>query len=466
MSEPLNLPAYFPPTDLDAWQAAVALALKGADFEQALTFQSLEGLRYAPLYTLADLPAPLPTAPGSGDRRRGFVPEPGWQMLQAYALTQSEELNQTLKQDHEQGLEAALLEALPTDLPLALADLETLPVHLLLPQPELALSQVQSCLQGAGFVGSLGADPVSAWVQGQNTDLETGFNGLAQVWHALAETAHVPCLWISSRPWHEAGAHAVQELAYLAAGLVDSLQALSQRGLTPQQVLPQTRFELSASVQFFMELAKFRAARILLQRLAEIYGCADMPLQLQARTSRFWLTLADPYNNFLRQTLGTLAAVLGGAQSVSTESFNQASGQPDAFARRLARNVHLLLKHEVHLDHLLDPAGGSYFIENLTQQLATAAWKQFQSIEAAGGLTQAVKTGEVQAAVAAVAEQRRQELQAQKQILVGVNRYVNTESNPQDLHLAAPWPAPITADTGIRLLKPFRLAEALESETP
>lgn len=468
----LDLPAHFALPEFSLWHEAAEAALKGADFERRLYTRTLEGLRYAPLYTAdsAELSNHRPPAhPDQGDGRR--KPHPGWEIVQEYAYPEPERLAAALRQDREQGLEAAALnlDALsPAALSAALqVSMEThLPLYLRSAQTEgfERLRQAHGPVSGAGsdVPVTLGYDPLGAWVQGHNAHPEALFAHLAGLFQ---EAPGLPVLEISALPYHEAGAHAAQELAYALGSLVDSLEALRRTGLSVHEVLPQTRLVLGSGVHFFMELAKFRAARMLVQRVAEIYAEAGQePLaqpQIQARTSRLWLSRYDPYVNFLRQTVGALAAVLGGADAVTTGYFNERSGVPDDFARRLARNMQLIFKEEVHLDRLLDPAGGSYFLESLSTELAQAAWKEFQELESQGGLRAALQAGSVQTAVAQTAQERLQQVARRQQVLVGLNQYANPTETLTEPHCEPPLAESRPASSA--LLPALSLAEGFES---
>lgn len=453
MNTPLNLPEQpdlsrvFAPCSLSLWREAAEAQLKGADFEKTLYTRTLEGLTLHPLYTAADL-----AGQALQDGRRGWRSTPGWQISQEMRHGE----NVDLAHERAQGLDALELNGdelswetlqtlLPTDLPLWLTS-----------------SRPHSLWQRlTPFGGGMLCDPIGDWISGQSDDPDAAFAEVAALTQATPPALAV--LQISGRRWHEAGAHAAQELAYTLAGLVDSLQALRAHGLSPAHLLARTRLELAAGPAFLMELAKFRALRVLVSRVAEIYGCSPAGLRVHARTAQLTLTHYDPYTNLLRQSLGALAAVLGGTDSLCTGGFSEASGLPDAFARRQARTLQLVLRHEVHLDRLIDPAGGSFALESLTSELAQAAWNLFQEIEAAGGLREALQQGAPQAAVAVVAAQRRQRVHQRKTVLVGTNHYPNPDDTAEAVHVHAPWPVPPEhLPDGLVRLQPLRLASELE----
>lgn len=464
-----DLEQIFQVPDFSVWKEAAEQAIKGLDFEKTLYHQTLEGIRLQPLYLEKDRPALLPVAPTHGDQRRGWHAQSGWQISQSYAYPQLQRLCTAIAADRSQGLEAVELQnyrLTAEDWQLLWESLAGLPLYLNSTAPLVDWQQAQppadACLAG------LLVDPLTAWVQGQISAPDA-------LWDELIEAA--PALWqhnptalilqVSSKPYHEAGAHAVQELSVLLASLAESVQQLHSRGLKPAQLFNHLRLEVSADQQFFMQVAKFRALKILVSRMASIYGCPEAQPQLHGCTSRRSLTLYDPYVNLLRQTVAAMAMTLAGVDSLATDSFNAVVGLPDDFARRLARNIQLLLKHEVHLDQLVDPTAGSYFIESLTQTLAEKAWQHFQEIESQGGLLKVLKAGNLQAEIQATANTRQQQLAKGKQVLIGTSRSSNpAEHHTQvlNIHSEGPWPELNTvSQADIRLLQPIRLAEDFEN---
>lgn len=493
LPESPDLSEVFASPDLSLWREAAVAALKGADFEKTLYTRSLEGLTLQPLYTAAD----------TGARADGRRPAArGWTMAQAIEEARPEAFARALSEDSEQGLEGLLLDldALAPESPsawqqaLAPFDPQQLGLHLRSRRPIAGLIALESLAQPP-LTGSFGSDGLAELAKHGKLDLHRHFDDLAFVIGRLP--AGMPGVGIDATPYAEAGAHAAQELAYAAAALTETVQQLAERGVAPAQSLAQAHLTLSVGPAFFMELAKFRAARVLLRRIATAYGVNLEPV-LHARTSRIGLTRYDAYSNFLRQTIAALAAVLGGAQVLSTGGYNEPSGPSDAFARRLARNLQLILRHEVKLDRLIDPVGGSYFIESLTTELAAAAWSEFQRIEAAGGMAAALPAGLPQAAISATAAERQRRVDTRRQPLVGATAYVNPAESlseaepalapsaelaplelPQDAESAfatgreafaggAAWPSLVQAlagqhETAARQLAPLRLAAGFEA---
>jgi methylmalonyl-CoA mutase len=245
-------------------------------------------------------------------------------------------------------------------------------------------------------------------------------------------TEHAPALrsaWVSSEPYVGGGASTVQELAYVVATGLAYLRAMTDAGLEVDQAARRIGFAISISGDFFSEIAKLRAARRLWAKVVTASGgapeCAAM--HIHARTARFTKSRRDPWVNMLRSTAECTAAIVGGAQSIATLPFDEAIGAPDELARRVARNTQVVLREESHLDAVVDPAGGSWFVESLTDELARAAWTEFQRVEAGGGILKALAAGLVVDAVGSVADERRRDIEKRKAPIVGVSEFPNAD---------------------------------------
>lgn len=450
--EALDLKAFFAPADLSDWEQAASEALRGAPLEQ-LSSRSLDGLHYQPIYSAADLPAGLSQHPAGGDLRRGHG-QSGWRLSLAYCTADS--LLQDAADGLLEGVDGLQFEGPPSQLSEQLKQPGLPPLQCL-----SDLSQLQTAPAASQHVTRLW-DGWSACLQASKPEPQA-WQAQHQQLAARLQSATTERLLISSRPWHEAGASASLELATLAASLVESLQAMASDSLTAQQILNQSTLELSVGPELFLELAKCRAARLVIQRVAEAYGADLSGLHWQTRTDRRFLSQLDRYNNLLRQTLSALAAVLGGVQTLITEPLdilNPAESQ-SSDARRLARNLQLILKHEVHLDQWVDPVGGSYMIEKLTQALAESAWQAFQAIEAEGGLLQVWASGRLQQEVAEMAATRQQRAATRQQTLVGVNLYAAAETLPPAQTAQALQPLP-----ALRLAAPFEALRQAQAAAP
>src|SRR5436305_3824659 len=231
---------------------------------------------------------------------------------------------------------------------------------------------------------------------------------------------------ISGYHMQEAGATAVQELGFTLADGLEYARYAAARGLSVDDFAGRLSFFFAIGMNFFMEIAKLRAARLLWSRIMTDLG-AQKPgskmLRTHCQTSGVSLTEQDPYNNIVRTAYEALAAVLGGTQSLHTNSFDEAIALPSDFAARIARNTQLILQHEAQVTHVVDPLGGSYYVEALTHALANEAWSLIQEVEKLGGMTKAVESGMPKLRIEEAAARRQARIGLGEETIVGVNKY-------------------------------------------
>ena len=244
----------------------------------------------------------------------------------------------------------------------------------------------------------------------------------------LAELPKYRCITVNSARLCDAGAYITQELAYALAWGNEYLNAATGAGIPADKAAKSIKFNMGISSNFFMEIAKFRAARMLWAKIVEQYNpecrCACKMI-VHAETSRFNLTLFDSYVNMLRTQTEAMSAAIAGVEAITVTPYDSVYETPTEFAERIAKNQQLILKHESHLDKVADPAGGSYYIESLTASIAAEAWKQFLAIEEDGGFHKAVKEGKVKTGIEDAGNSRRTALAKRKEILLGTNQYPN-----------------------------------------
>src|SRR4051795_8712792 len=231
---------------------------------------------------------------------------------------------------------------------------------------------------------------------------------------------------ISGYHMQEAGATAVQELGFTLADGWEYVRIASARGLDIDEFAGRLSFFFAIGMNFFMEVAKLRAARLLWARIIRTFGAkkpGSLMLRTHCQTSGVSLTEQDPYNNVVRTAYEAMAAVLGGTQSLHTNSFDEAIALPTEFSARIARNTQLILAEETGVTHVVDPLGGSYYIESLTQQLADAAWALIEEVEGLGGMTKAVESGMPKLRIEESAARRQAAVDRGDETIVGVNKY-------------------------------------------
>jgi methylmalonyl-CoA mutase len=455
----LALAAEFDAASRDQWRELVAGVLRKAGrdelpepVEEALRRTVATGVSVAPLYTAEDA-GDLPTAvgvPGLVPFVRGSragdgegVPA-GWDVRQRHAHPDPAVTKEAIAADLENGVTSLWLVvgegAIPVDalgqvLSDVLLDLAPLTIQGGLPAAEAFLSLVEGRSDLAPG-SSLGLDPLGLQAAtGKQRDL----SGLADVARRAAAHDGLRTVVVDATVFADAGASAVEELGCSLAAGTAYLRALTEGGLSVDEAFTQVEFRYSASADQFTTIAALRAARRLWDRVGEVSGAsAEARAQRQhAVTSSVMTTRHDPWVNMLRTTVAGFAAGVGGADVVTVQPFDAALGLPDAFSRRIARNTQSLLVEEGHLARVLDPAGGSWYVESLTDQLARAAWEWFTEIERAGGLQQALADGLVRDRIAAAWEARADRLAHRTDAITGVSEFPNLAEKLPDREPAA-----------------------------
>jgi methylmalonyl-CoA mutase len=314
------------------------------------------------------------------------------------------------------------------------------------------------------------ADPLGAALEGAPGDPG------AAVQATLVALPDRPRLGLlaDGRPWHEAGASEAQEIAAVLAAVVHWLREGERAGLTPEALLPRLELVLAVDDDLFPALAKLRAARLAMERILEAAGL-EGPVRLRAETSRRMLARLDPWVNVLRTTVAALAAVAGGADAVAVHPLDRPLGEASALARRIARNVPLILREEAGAGRVRDPAAGSWHVAHLTRALAEAAWGRLQAIEAEGGLLAALLGGRPQAEVEATRRARLERIARRELELTGVSAFPTLDERPPPSEPFDPAPALAAARAALAAqerplrappfasLRPQRLAEPFEA---
>ncbi len=417
----------FPPVSTTEWQAAIARDLKGADPEKKPTWQTEEGLAFNPFYRAEDLVglACVDTTPGDFPYRRGGRSTGDWRICEAIDAENAEEANRMAHAAVAAGAEgiafSGFLVESAGELEALLRGLDAIPVHFE-SAGELLIQKLIERLNGT---------PRAA-------EISTGYEALASVEFAaeiirIAPTGLVP-FTIESAAFAEAGATAVEEIGFALAAGVDFLAALAERGVNENRAAAALEFSFAVGSNYFVEIAKFRAFRMLWARAVESFGGTHeaAKARIAARTSKWNKTVYDPHVNILRATTETMAAVLGGADTVTVTPFDACYKAPDEASRRLARNTQLLLKHETWLGRVADAGGGSYALETITDFLACEGWRVFQDIEARGGFRKARAEGVIAQALERGLAAREKAIALRKRVLVGTNQYANPAERALD----------------------------------
>ncbi|MBM2614193.1 methylmalonyl-CoA mutase small subunit [Actinoplanes sp. LDG1-06] len=465
-SENLSLGADFPAASAEQWRLLALAALRrsgAADentgpeaVEELLATVTYGGPAIDALQTAGSADLPPTGLPGQppfvrGARAAGAVVS-GWDVRQRYAEPVPKDVREAALGDLENGTTSLWLVlgggALPLDgLPEALDGvlLDLAPVVLDAGDQTVAAATAWFELLAARGVdarqvaGNLGADPLG-W-QARTGEALGLSEAAALAARCVAEAPGLRAVTVDATVYHDAGGSEVEELACAAATGVAYLRALTDAGLSVPQALGQIEFRYAATADQFATIAKLRAARRLWARIAELCGAPEHGGQRQhAVTSAAMMTARDPWVNLLRTTIATFAAGVGGAEAVTVLPFDHQLGRPDNLARRLARNTQTLLVEEAHVARVLDPAGGSWYVERFTDQLAVAAWEWFTAIEKAGGLAAGLGSGLIADRLAEVWTAREANLAHRRDPITGVSEFPNLADLVPERRPAAPPP--------------------------
>jgi methylmalonyl-CoA mutase len=496
LEEDLPLASEFPAASREQWQRLVEgvlaksgkAGLSGAAAEEALATEVEDGLRVQPLYTAEDLytaqdTAPDPGWPGFAPFTRGGRPQgsavAGWDVRQQHAHPDPQRTNELVLADLENGVTSLWLTIGGSGLPVtALSDvlegvyLDLAGVVLDAGADFAAAAERLFALYTDGPTtvaasevrGNLGADPFGQLARtGQDADTSQRLEEATLLAaRCVRDFPGMRALTVDALPYHEAGGSTVQELGLSLSTAVAYLRELTQAGLTADQAAGQLEFRYAAGADQFLTIAKLRAARRLWSRVAEVCGAgpAAAAQRQHAVTSAVMMTERDPWVNMLRTTVACLGAGAGGADAITVLPFDSALGLPDGFARRIARNTQAILLDETNLARVVDPAGGSWYVERLTDQLARGAWAWFQEIERAGGQRAALGSGLVAERIAENWAKREVNLARRREPVTGVSEFPNLGERPVIRD-----PAPARPGGGLPRVRRPAAFEALRSRS-
>ena len=468
----------FPKRSLADWQALAAKELKGAAPETLVT-TTPEGLEVKPLYTAADLEGldSLGTMPGfapflRGPRATMYANRP-WTIRQYAGFSTAEESNAFYRKNLAAGqmglsvaFDLATHRGYDSDHPRVVGDVGKAGVAIDsvedmkilfdgIPLDQMSVSMTMNgavlpVLAGyivAGLEQGARLDQLSGTIQNdilkefmvRNTYIyppEPSMRAVADIIEYTAQNMpKFNSISISGYHMQEAGATAVQELAFTLADGLEYVRAALSKGLAVDAFAPRLSFFFAIGMDFFMEVAKLRAARLLWAELMSQFDpkkAESLALRTHCQTSGVSLTEQDPYNNVVRTTIEAMAAVLGGTQSLHTNSFDEALALPTPTSARIARNTQLIIAEETGIPRVIDPLGGSYYVEHLTASLAEAARTLIKEVEDLGGMTKAVASGMPKLRIEEAAARRQARIDRGEEVIVGVNKYRTTESAQVD----------------------------------
>ena len=461
----------FAPVSYEAWREQVEADLKGAPFEKKLVTRTYEGVDIQPVYTSRDWASENDPHgfPGFSHYLRGASPlgcaETGWDLRQEFKHPDLGATNKSILADLEGGITSLLLRldcaargGKDADDPAAedlsardgvaayhLNDFEAMLKDVHLDMVGVALEAGAAFLPAAAQVvalwkkrgvspdqarGAFNADPLAVLARdGQlpvSPEVALGMMADLAAWTS-ENYPHVTAVRVGSAPYHHAGATAVQDIAFAMATGIEYLRAMTDAGLEVNAAAKQILFSMSVGTHQFLSIAKLRAARSVWARVVEACGGqADAAaMRLHSRVSKRVLTARDPYVNLLRNSVAVFAAGVGGAEVITSEPFDAALGLPDNTSRRIARNTLHVLQEESHLNRIVDPAGGSWYMDWLADKFAKQAWDLLQEIERQGGMLSAIQSGWVAEQIESAFAPRAKGIATRKEGITGVSEFPN-----------------------------------------
>lgn len=457
--------------------------LKGADFEKKLVWRTNEGFSVRPFYREEDLEQVkyLDTLPGEYPYVRGTKTSNKWLVRQDLVVSDVAVANEKALTLLTKGV-TSLGFRFEDEALISEANLQVLLKNILSNEVELnfsaahgndkLLKAVVAAFKAqnrdlAAVQGSFDVDPLGALtIDGRLC--ESSEKTMDFVADLVKEAKVLPAFQVvnvNGKHFGNAGATIVQELAFALSAGSEYLSQLTERGLTVNEAAKSLRFTLSVGSNYFMEIAKLRAGRLLWSSIVSAFkpaGNEAAKMLVHCETSEFNKTVYDPYVNMLRTQTEAMSAAIGACHSLTVQPFDKVFRTPNEFSERIARNQQLLLKEESYLSMIVDPGAGSYYIENLTDSIASEAWKLFLAVEEKGGYLKALQAGFIQGEVKASAEQRAKAVAGRKEIFLGTNQYPNSAERMADSVDAAVVAAKTPEAGEVEPLRLFRGAEAFE----
>jgi methylmalonyl-CoA mutase len=436
----------FPPISTPEWEAKIFADLKGADYDKKLIWRTDEGFSVKPYYRSEDLEQLkwLEGMPGCYPFTRGIHTNGNaWLIRQDFDITDPAVANTLAVDAISRGATAIgfdtskIHSAADFELLFQNIDLSKVNIHMhsaasyskLLDY--LAKYFKASKLDSTQLKGSLDFDPISYallygrfYVSPEKNMTEAS----SLVSRANQEFPGLRVLSVNGSYFHNAGATAVQELAFSLASGNEYLAALNDKGFDASNIGPHLQFSFSVGSSYFIEIARLRAARMLWAHIVKKYQPDSddaAKMFIHSSTSGWNKTIYDPYVNLLRSTTEAMSAAIGGANSMSIDPFDIFYKESDEFSQRISRNQQIILKEESYLDKVVDPSAGSYYIENLTASIANAAWALFLNVEDKGGMIEAIHEGYVQDEVEKAAAQKQADVASRRTIVLGTNHHPN-----------------------------------------
>ena len=437
----------FPPISTQQWEEIIKLDLKGADYEKKLLWKTNEGIKVKPYYRSDDidnsnkgnvLPGDFPFIRGNR------IENNNWEIREDIEVNDIEQCNKealTALKSGANSIAFVLKNKCPdkSDFLKLVNGINIDNISFNLIGNKYASSVLKLVLDYTEkkklntriMNGSVCIDPVGEltvsgnWMSDETSDFKSV--------KALIEAAkpNLPLykvLAVNGAVFQESGSSVVQETGFSLAIAAEYLNYLTDAGLTIDDIAPRMQFNLAVGSNYFIEIAKLRAFRLLWSKLAEAYKPKNENITktfFHSTTGKWNMTLYDPFVNMLRATTESMSAIIGGTDSLSVTPFDNIFIANNDFSNRIARNIQIILSEEAYFDRVIDPAAGSYYIENLTNSIAAEAWKLFLKVEKEGGYIACLKKGLIQSEIKTISDKRINDIASRRETLVGTNQYPN-----------------------------------------
>ncbi len=447
----------FPPISTSQWEEVITKDLKGADYDKKLIWKTQEGIAVRPYYRSEDLQnlKHLENAPGSFPFVRGTKEDNNWLIRQGYCAHESlSKANAQALDGIAKGVESVGF-CIDSDKALSSAEMSELLNGINLEKIEVNFEGcgssspiiISSFLDVAKKNGanpinvraSFDFDPLRSLTQKGNYCCESYKTILAECVNLVKDFPKIKVVNVEAYAFNDAGSTLVQELGFAVAQGSEYMNILTESGIDANEAASRIKFTFAVGSNYFMEIAKYRAARVLWANIAKAYGADKTDSQkiyIHVVTSQWNMTAYDSYVNMLRATTEAMSAALSGVDSLEVLPFDYAFREPGEFSNRIARNVQIVLKDESYFDKVVDPAAGSYYVESLTASVAENSWSLFKQTEDKGGYSEAFKAGFIQGEIKTTSAKRDQNLATKREILLGTNQYANlTEKADKDITL-------------------------------
>lgn len=442
----------FPQVTTEQWEEVIIKDLKGADYQKKLIWRTDEGFNVRPYYRAEDLKDLdyLDTMPAQFPYTRGTKTDNNnWQIVQEISETDAAKANaiaidainrgaNTIAFNVKNIADAATLSTLLKNINCAKVGLQFNHAQNYVDFMTLFVNYLnENKVEKEAVTGSINFDPITYFLRRTKfyNSQEADMAQLLKLHEIADELKNFKLVNVNGIAMHNAGATIVQELAYALAIANEYIAFATEHGIKVAKACKKIQLTLSVGSNYFMEIAKLRAVRLLWATMVEQYKpTCDCGYKLQINTvgSTWNKTLYDPYVNMLRNTTEGMAAAIGGADAITLQPFDVAYKDADDFSRRISRNVQVILKEESYFNKVVDPAAGSYYIENLTNNIAEQTWKLFQHVEENGGMIQLVANGEIKREIEASCQKRDMNIATRRHVFLGTNQFPNVNEKMLD----------------------------------